>query len=60
MDTDAPSDETPSRAFALAAVEKSRVPDEWHRQGSAVLELNSELVVGYFDVDSTGTSKLTR
>jgi hypothetical protein len=60
MNADSASDEAPPRAFALAAVEKARIPDEWHRQRSAILKLDGELVVRHFDVHRAGGQKVTR
>jgi hypothetical protein len=60
MNANSASDEPPPRPLALGAVEKTRVPDERHRQRSAVLKLNGQLVVRHFDVYRAGSQKITR
>jgi hypothetical protein len=60
MNADPASDEAPPSAFALAAVEKARIPDEWHGQRSAIFKLNGELVLRHCDVHRAGTQKITR
>jgi len=60
MNADSPSDEAPPGAFALAAVKKPRIPDEWHRYRSAILKPDRQLVVRHFDIDRPCGQKVTR
>jgi hypothetical protein len=60
MNADSASDEAPPRPFTLAAVEKTRIPDERHRQRPAILELDGQLVVRHFDVHRAGGQRVTR
>src|SRR5262245_2529788 len=53
-------DEAPPCAFALAAMEKTRVPDQRHCHRPAILEPDGELVVRHLDVDRPWGLQLTR
>jgi hypothetical protein len=60
MNADAASDQAPASSFALAAVEKTRIPDERDHYRSAVLKRDGELVLRHFDVHRAGALKVTR
>jgi hypothetical protein len=60
MNAGTASDEAPLGAFAPAAVEKARIPDEGHSQQSPVFKLNGEFVIRHFDVHRAGAQKVTR
>jgi hypothetical protein len=60
MNADPASDEAPPGAFALAAVEKAWIPDEWYSQRSAIFKPNGEFVFRHCDLHRAGNRKITR